>query len=157
MSNKIFIGRILNQTLLDDEYPNHSIIVVEVAKMLTGAWPLATSSVVITPPKIALDHDDQFPRLVNSVIFPNLIYDMFQMVGTYDGRSQKIPPVVCRTLYFLENFSGFAEFDLFLQSCWPKKGSLSAGWNAISSANKYLESIGISRVITCENGEICTE
>jgi len=126
---------------------------MELVKELIGPDP----PVVIEPVNTVFEPEEQFSRLIDSRIFPGLIYDMFQTVGIHENQSKGISPSVFWTLYFLENQSGFADRALFLESCWSKETRPSTCWNAIYAANKFLGDIGISRVITCGNDALQVE
>ena len=153
MQTRFFLGHVVCQTPGGSSYPGLWIYTMELTQELIGPEPKA----IIEPVKEDSLHEEPFPRLVDSRLFPGLIYDKFQAVVIYNGKVKKLPPTIHRTLYFFESLSGFAERSLYLESCWPEKGTRSAAWNAIYATNKFLADLEISRVITCEKDVITVE
>ena len=147
MQTRFFLGHVICQTPGGSSYPGLWIYTMELTQELVGPEPKEFFEPIITDSV----QEDPFPRLVDSRLFPGLIYDKFQGVAIYHGSSKKIPPVIHRTLYFFESMDGHADYALYLESCWPENGTKSAGWNAIHATNKFLKELEISRVISIEN------
>ena len=153
MQTRFFLGHVIGQSTGGHDYPGLWIYTMELVQELSGPEPKA----IIEPVKADYAQEEPFPRLVDSRLFPGLIYDKFQAVVIYNGKVKKIPPTIHRTLYFFESMAGFADRSLYLESCWPEKGTRSAAWNAIYATNKFLSDLDISMVITCDKDVIAVE
>ena len=161
MSTEIVIAAIIGQTTAGDLYPGCQVLTLDVRAKLSGETqqtpPPASGSTPPVTPSVASEPEEAFPGLVDSRLFPGLIYNVFQGTAIYEDKTGQIPPGAFRLLWFLESVCGNATKGDVMAACWVESGSDSALRHTIDSVNKALGQIGLASVVAVSGKNIGIE
>ena len=122
MSTEIVIAAIIGQTTAGDLYPGCQVLTLDVRAKLSGETqqtpPPASGSTPPVTPSVASEPEEAFSGLVDSRLFPGLIYNLFQGTAIYEDKIEQIPSGAFRLLWFLENTCGNATKADAMAACW---------------------------------------
>ena len=158
MSTEIVIGKIVGQTTAGDLYPGCQIFTLEIfakvsAPEQTQQSPPVAPEPLASPPVVS-EPEEAFPWLIDSRLFPGVIYNLCQGTATYESDPVPIPSGVFRLLWYLERHGGVSAKEDAKAACWSKDGTESALKHAIDRTNVFVIKLGLSAEITDSNGII---